>query len=59
MVKEGDIAMRKIIKVKDMIEELSKFNPEAEMIAESPYRDQFKIYSVEESDDKTVVWIYA
>ena len=51
--------MRKIMKVKDMIEELSKYNPEAEMIAESPYRDQFKIYSVEESDDKEVVWMYA
>ena len=51
--------MRKIMKVKDMIKELSKYNPEAEMIAESPYRDQFKIYSVEESDNKEVVWMYA
>lgn len=45
--------------VKEMIEELSKCNPDAEVIAESPYRDQFRIYTVTESDCKSVVWLEA
>ncbi len=45
--------------VKEVIEELSKCNPNAEVIAESPYRDQFRVYTVEESGCKTVVWLYA
>ena len=58
-MEEGRNKMRKVITVKEMIEQLSKCNPEAEIIAESPYRDQFKVYSIEESDDRTVVWMYA
>lgn len=51
--------MRKRMTVKELIEQLNNFNPEAEIIAESPYRDQFRVFSTEESDDKTVVWLYA
>ncbi len=45
--------------VKEMIKELSKCNPDAEVIAESPYRDQFRIYTVTESDCRSVVWLEA
>jgi hypothetical protein len=49
----------KRLTVKEVIAELLKCNPDAEVIAESPYRDRFKVYTVTESDCKTVVWLEA
>lgn len=51
--------MRERMTVEKLIEELNKCDPKALIVAESPYRDQFHVYSVTESDNHEVVWLEA
>lgn len=55
----GSATMRERMTVEKLIEELNKCSPNAVIVAESPYRDQFYIYSATESDNNEVVWLEA
>jgi hypothetical protein len=43
--------------VEELIIKLQECNPNAEIIAESPYRDRFKVKDVIQSDCEKVVWV--
>lgn len=44
--------------VEKVIEELKKYDKNAHVLCESPYREQFFLHELEESDDKSVVFLY-
>lgn len=44
--------------VEKLIEELKKYEKNSLVICESPYRDQFFLHELVESDDKSVIYLY-